>query len=495
MSEKYIIGIDQSTQGTKAIIFSGEGKILGRSDRAHRQIIDERNYVEHDPVEIYNNTVSAVKEVITNAGVNPADIAGVGISNQRETTVAWNRRTGEPVYNAIVWQCARAEQLCRELNRDGFAEKVTDITGLNYSPYYAGPKMSWIIKNVPAARALAEQGDLCFGTIDTWLLFRLSGGTAFRTDYSNASRTMFMDLRKLCWDEEICSKFEIPVNALPEICSSDVCFGMTDLEGFFPQPVPVHAMLGDSHAALFGQGCHEPGMIKATYGTGSSIMLNVGESPAFCEGVASCLAWGRNGKPLYVLEGNVTFSCAVITWLKDDVKLIESAKDSGKLALQANPEDITCLVPAFSGLGAPHWDTEAKASIVFMSRTTGRNEIVRAAEDAVAHQIADVIETMEKNAGIHVSELRVDGGATKDKYLMQFQSDILNCDLLVPDAEELSCIGAAYMAGIAAGVYDEHVFDVIKRERYTPDMTEEKRARKRTLWKKAVASVMNNHAE
>ncbi|MBQ6221052.1 MAG: glycerol kinase GlpK [Solobacterium sp.] len=495
MAERYIIGIDQSTQGTKTILFSDSGEILCRADRPHRQIIDERNYVEHDPVEIYQNTLSAIREIIEKTGINKDEIAGIGISNQRETTVAWNRKTGEPIYNAIVWQCARAEKLCRELNTGGFDEKVTSITGLNYSPYYAGPKMAWIMQNVPEARKLAEEGSLCFGTIDTWLLFKLSGNQSFKTDSSNASRTMFMDLEKLCWDEEICSTFGIPVECLPEIVCSDVNFGLTDLEGYLNIPVPVHAMLGDSHAALFGQGCHEPGMIKATYGTGSSIMMNVGEKPVSCEGIASCVAWGRNGKTLYVLEGNVTFSCAVITWLKDDLKLIDSPKDSGKLAKLANPEDITCLVPAFSGLGAPHWDTEAKGTICFMTRTTGRNEIVRAAEDSVAHQITDVIETMVKNAHVNVSELRVDGGATKDKYLMQFQSDMLQCDLLVPDVEELSCIGAAYMAGLALNVYDESIFNRIKRERYTPAMEDDKRAGKRELWKKAVHSVMTNKAE
>ncbi|MBQ6451006.1 MAG: glycerol kinase GlpK [Solobacterium sp.] len=493
MTEKYIIGIDQSTQGTKVLVFSPEGKILSRCDKPHRQIIDERSYVEHDPEEIFANTLALIKEAAEKAGIDKTKIAGIGISNQRETTVGWNRRTGKPVYNAIVWQCARAEGICRELDTDGFGEKVLKTTGLNYSPYYAGPKMSWIIRNVPEAQELAKTGDLCFGTIDTWLLFKMTG--EFKTDVSNASRTMFMDLNKLCWDEEICTKFGIPVQALPEIVSSDVCFGMTDLCGYLDEKIPVHAMLGDSHAALFGQGCHEPGMIKATYGTGSSIMLNVGEKPAYCDGIASCIAWGRDGKTYYVLEGNVTFSCAVITWLKDDLKLIDSPKDSGKLAALANPEDTTCLVPAFSGLGAPHWDTEAKAAICFMTRTSGRNEIVRAAEDAVAHQIADVIETMGKNAGVKVTELRVDGGATRDKYLMQFQSDMLQCDLLVPDVEELSCIGAAYMAGIAMGVYDEHVFDVISRERYTPKMDPAKKDAKRELWRKAVALVRTNKPE
>lgn len=329
MFRKFIIGIDQSTQGTKVILFDHEGKIVCRADRPHRQIIDDRNFVEHDPMEIYNNTIDAIKEVVEKGGAEKSEIAGVGISNQRETTVAWNRVTGEPIYNAIVWQCARAEGICRELNKDGFDEKVQKITGLNYSPYYAGPKMAWIMKNVPAAKELSDKNELCFGTIDAWLLFKLSGNKEFKTDYSNASRTMFMDLEKLEWDESICSAFGISVKDLPKIESSDIEFGRTDFEGFLDEPIPVHAMLGDSHAALFGQGCHKPGMIKATYGTGSSIMMNVGDSPVRCEGIASCLAWGRNGVPQYVLEGNVTFSCAVITWLKDDLKLIESAKDSG----------------------------------------------------------------------------------------------------------------------------------------------------------------------
>ncbi len=492
MADKYIIGIDQSTQGTKVLLFNSKGEIVNRSDRSHRQIILGNNYVEHDPEEIWNNTVICIKEVIEKADIDKNNVVSIGISNQRETTVAWNRRTGKPVYNAIVWQCARAQQLCQKLNVDGFGEKVTRTTGLNYSPYYAGPKMSWILRNVEDAEELNKQDDLCFGTVDSWLLFKLTEGREFKTDATNASRTMLMDLEKLSWDEEICNRFGLNVNSLPEICSSDACFGQTDLGGYFDKPVYITAMMGDSHAALFGQGCHEPGMIKATYGTGSSIMMNVGEKPVFCDGIASCVGWKRNDKVTYVLEGNVTFSCAVITWLKDDVKLIADARESGKLAKLANPDDITTLVPAFSGLGAPHWDTEAKASICFMTRTTGKNEIVRAAEDSIAHQITDVIETMVNEAGISVAELRVDGGATRDEYLMQFQSDILNSKLLVPDVEELSCIGAAYMAGLAADVFDETVFGNINRSSYEPDMDNETRTAKRTLWKKAVESVRGN---
>ncbi|MBR0474892.1 MAG: glycerol kinase GlpK [Erysipelotrichaceae bacterium] len=487
---KYVIGIDQSTQGTKVLLFDEQGKIIGRTDRPHRQIILSNNYVEHDPEEIWNNTVSCIKEVIEKNGIDKNDVVTIGISNQRETTVAWNKKTGKPVYNAIVWQCARAEELCQKLNVDGFGKKVNEITGLNYSPYYAGPKMSWILNNVSEARALNENGELCFGTIDSWLLFKLTG--EFKTDVSNASRTMLMDLEKLCWSREICNRFGISLDSLPVICASDECFGCTDLEGYFENKVTVSAMMGDSHAALFGQGCHKEGMIKATYGTGSSIMMNVGTKPVMCDGIAACVAWKRNGQIYYVLEGNVTFSCAVITWLKDDLKLIYDAKESGKLAKLANPDDVTVLVPAFSGLGAPHWDTSAKASICFMSRTTGKNEVVRAAEDSIAHQITDVVETMVNNAGVSVTELRVDGGATRDKYLMQFQSDMLNCKLLVPDVEELSCIGAAYMAGLSKGIYEETVFENINRSSYEPQMNEETRTAKRNLWKKAVESVRRN---
>ncbi len=491
MAGQYIIGIDQSTQGTKAIVFGPDGTMIARCDAPHRQIVDERGYVEHDAAEIYANTMQTVKDAVAKAGIRKEEIAAVGISNQRETTVGWNRKTGEPVYNAIVWQCGRAESICRELNRDGFADMVYERTGLQLSPFFSGPKMSWIIRNVPEAAELAARGELCFGTIDAWLLFRLTGGKSFRTDCSNASRTMLMDLKKLSWDSDICSAFGIPAEALPEICPSDSLFGMTDLEGYLDSPVPVHSMLGDSHAALFGQGCHEPGMIKATYGTGSSIMLNVGRDIARCEGIASSVAWGEGGETLYVLEGNINYSCMVITWLKDELGLIDDAKDSGKLAMLANPEDRTCLVPAFSGLGAPHWDSDARATICFMSRTTGRNEIVRAAEDCIAHQIADVVETMAEKSGVEIGELRVDGGATRDRYLMQFQSDILDSTIQVAQVEELSAIGAAYMAGISAGLYDRNtVFSNISRQPYSPDMAPAVRADRRELWKKAVSTVL-----
>ncbi len=491
MAERYIIGIDQSTQGTKAIVYSPEGKMLARADKPHRQIIDNRGYVEHDPMEIYRNTVEVVRNAVASAGIDKDEVAAIGISNQRETVAGWNRETGEPVYNAIVWQCGRAEQICRELDKDGFADRVYQVTGLTLSPFFSGPKAAWIMRNVPEARELAAEGKLCFGTMDAWLLFRLTGGKSFRTDCSNASRYMLMDLEKLEWDRALCEAFGIPADSLPEICYSDSCFGTTDLEGFFSHPVEIHCMMGDSHGALFGQGCHAPGMIKATYGTGSSIMLNVGDTIARCEGIASSVGWGENGKAVYVLEGNINYSCMVITWLKDSLGLLENAKDSGRLAALANPEDTTCLVPAFSGLGAPHWDSDARATICFMSRTTGKNEIVRAAEDGIAHQIADVVGVMSEKSGIEIGELRVDGGATKDKYLMQFQRDMLNSPIQVAEIEELSATGVAYMAGIARGLYDrEKVFANISRSPYYPSMDAETRKAKRELWAKAVATVL-----
>lgn len=491
MREQYIIGIDQSTQGTKALLFNQEGALLARSDRPHRQIIDERNFVEHDPLEIMGNVYQVAREVVEKTGVAKEQVVAIGISNQRETVVAWNRVTGKPVCNAVVWQCARAQAICDGLEKAGCAEKVREITGLNLSPYFAGPKMAWILQNCPEAQEWATAGQLCFGTIDSWLLFNLTNGRCFKTDCSNASRTMLMELENIQWSDELCTMFGIDKACLPEICPSDSLFGMTDLNGWLDTPIPVHSMMGDSHAALYGQGCHERGMIKATYGTGSSIMMNVGEKIARGDGIVSSVGWGENGQVQYVLEGNINYTGAVITWIKDDLGLISSAKESGQLAVQANPADTTYIVPAFSGLGAPYWDADAKAVICGITRTTGKKEIVRAAEDCIAHQIADVVEAMADTSGVAIRELRVDGGPTRDTYLMQFQSDMLDRHIQVPDVEELSGLGAAYMAGIAAGALDRTtVFARIERTTYAPKMDAEEREAKRTGWKAAVAQVL-----
>lgn len=490
MSGAYIISIDQSTQGTKALLFDEEGNLLHRTDLVHRQIINEKGWVSHDPEEIYRNTIRVVKNLMEETGTEPSLIKGVGISNQRETTLVWNRETGEPLTDAIVWQCARASEICARPELMEAEELIRSHTGLRLSPYFPAAKMAWVLENVENAGELAAQHKLCFGTIDTWLLYRLTGGASYKTDYSNASRTQLFNLFSLRWDTEICGLFGIDAEDLPEVCDSDSAFGETDFDGLFEKPLVIHSVLGDSHGALFGQGCLRRGDIKATYGTGSSVMMNIGDEPVLSRhGVVTSLAWGMHGKVQYVLEGNVNYTGAVISWLKDDVRLIDSPGETEILCREARTDDTLYLVPAFTGLGAPYWRSDAKAALTGITRTTGKAEIVRAGVESIAYQITDVVKAMEADAGTAVSALRVDGGPTRNGYLMQFQSDLLDADVLVPQAEELSGIGVAYAAGLAMGIYTEEIFSKAKRRGYTPQMAEEIRTRKYSGWKEAVAGI------
>jgi glycerol kinase len=487
----YIIGIDQSTQGTKAMLFDGQGKIVLRLDRPHRQIIDENGWVEHDPEEIYQNLIRLVRDLMAKSGVSDNEIAAVGISNQRETAMAWDRQTLAPVYNAIVWQCARGAAICERIEKRGMSKSIRQKTGLRLSPYFSAAKLSWIMENVPQVHDRALKGEICVGTMDSYLVHRLTGGKEFRTDYSNASRTQLFNIRTLQWDKELCEIFGIPMACMAEMTDSDGAFGETDFEGVLPCKVPIHGVMGDSHGALFGQGCLKPGMMKATYGTGSSIMMNIGETPIFSDqGVVTSLAWKTNGKVQYVLEGNINYTGAVITWLKDDMHLLENAGESERLAREADPADHAYVVPAFSGLGAPYWRSDAEAAIIGMRRTTGRKEIVKAGLSCIAYQIADVVKLMQKETAIDKVELRVDGGPTRNSWLMQFQSDILNAELRVPEAEELSAIGAAYAAGLSTGVYPEDIFTKTAYKAFHPSMTEERRTRLYQGWQDAVKRVL-----
>lgn len=489
---KYVLGIDQSTQGTKALLFDEEGTLICRTDLPHKQYIDEKGWVEHDPEEIYANTLAVVKNLVEKAGVNKNDLAVLGISNQRETAMVWNRITGKPVYNAVVWQCARGAQICEEIEKDGHADMIRSHTGLQLSPYFSAAKISWVLKNVDGVQELAEKDELCCGTIDSWLVYKLTGGKEFRTDYSNASRTQMFNISELKWDKQVCGLFGIPISALPEVTDSDGEYGTTNFDGYLDHEIPIRGVLGDSHGALFGQGCVEKGMIKSTYGTGSSVMMNIGEKPVFSNRVVTSLAWKLGGEVNYVLEGNINYTGAVITWLKDDLELISSPDETEQLAKESNSADKTYLVPAFTGLGAPYWDSEATGILTGMTRTTKRKEIVRAALDCIAYQITDVIKAMSAESGIDISELRVDGGPTKNKYLMQFQSDIAHVTVQVPSSEELSGIGAAYAAGIAVGIYNkEEVLNKMTRTRFTPQMQSDECVQKYTGWKNAVEQVLN----
>lgn len=489
---EYVLGIDQSTQGTKALLFDGAGSLLGRADLPHRQMIDARGWVEHDPEEIYQNTIDVVKHLVEKTGIDKNDIRVMGISNQRETALVWDRLTGKPVYAAVVWQCARGASICEEIEGLGKADMIRGRTGLQLSPYFSAAKIAWILRNVDGVRERADRGELCCGTIDSWLVYKLTGKKDFRTDYSNASRTQMFHIGKLKWDEEICSLSKIPMSALAEVTDSNGYYGDTDLEGYLDHPIPIHGVLGDSHGALFGQGCLDKGMIKATYGTGSSVMMNIGGSPVYSDRVVTSLAWGMDGKVDYVLEGNINYTGAVITWLKDDLQLIQSPAETQALAEAANPLDETYLVPAFSGLSAPYWDSQARAVIYGMTRTTKRAELVKAALESIVYQITDVMTVMGQESGIPIEALRVDGGPTKNSYLMQFQSDMAQIPVQVPPMEELSGIGAAYAAGLGAGIYQKgQLFGKTERKEYRPAMAKELREKKYTGWNKAVSKVLS----
>lgn len=485
----YILSVDQSTQGTKGLLFDGNGKVLARAHRQHRQMIDHRGWVEHDPKEILRNTILVCRDVIEKAGIPSEKIRAMGISNQRETAAAWNRDTGEPICNAIVWQCARAREICETHKEEG--EEIRLKTGLRLSPYFPAAKFEWIMRYVPEGEKLAEQGKLALGTIDSWLVYSLSQEKNFKTDYSNASRTQLFHLKELCWDRELCRSFGIPENALPEVSMSDSCFGFTDLAGVLKKKIPIMGVIGDSHGALFGQNCLQKGQLKATYGTGSSVMMNLGDQPVMTDsGIVTSLAWGRKQKVQYVLEGNLNYTGAVVRWMKE-VGLIQRERESGELAAKANRQDRTYFIPAFTGLGAPYWDADATGLMTGITRTTGRNEMVKACLESIAYQITDLIDLMRQESGDEIRELRVDGGPTANAYLMQFQSDLSEAVLRIPELEELSAMGAAYLAGISAGIYDEKgIFEHISYREYHPQMGRERVNILKTGWREAIGQVL-----
>lgn len=481
--KKYILGIDQSTSGTKTVLFDAKGEIAGRCDLPHAQKINEKGWVSHDPEEIYSNVLLGVKKLLDATGADSAEIAAVGICNQRETALVWDRKTGKPLQDAIVWQCGRAAEICTKLADR--AEAVLEKTGIPFSPYYSAAKIAWILNHT------AAQGrSLCAGTMDSWLVYKLTGGAVFQTDYSNASRTQLLHVTERKWDEEICCWLDISPELLPRLCDSNGNFGETDFEGLLAVPVPICGVMGDSHGALYAQGCHMPGMVKATYGTGSSVMMNVGEKPVWSKnGLATSLAWSLDGKAEYVLEGNINYTGSVIQWMTNDLQLLPSAKEAGAMARQANPADTTYLVPAFTGLGAPYWNSAVKAMFWGMGRGTGRAELIKAGEESIAYQIADIVNLMKQETAAEIASLRVDGGPTRDSYLMQFQSDILGTALSVPEKEELSVMGAVYAAGIKIGFYPPDIVHRQQRTSYTPRMEQEERSRKYSGWKTAVQTL------
>ena len=491
--DEHILSIDQSTQATKAMLFNRDGELLLRRDAPHRQLVDEKGWLENDPQEIYNNVLRVVPEVLHAADLSGSAVCAVALTNQRETAVAWDRDTGRPIGNAILWHCPRGEKICAELAEQGYGERIREATGTTLSPYFSAAKMAWILRNIPEAQKLADAGRLCLGTMDSWLIFRLTGGREFRTDYSNAARTQLFNIRTLEWDPEVLKAFGIPLHALPQLTASNGDFGSTDFDGLLPHPVPIRAVLGDSNAALYGQGCIEAGMVKATYGTGTSVMMNTGSRSISSRHLTSSIAWGSREDMTYVLEGNINYTGSVITWLRDELQLIRTSEETEQLALAANPDDHTYLVPAFSGMGAPYWNADAHALICGMTRMTGRPEFVKAALESIAYQVADVISVMEQEGSLGIQELRVDGGVTRNDYLMQFQTDILGKPVSISSIAELSALGAAFMAGEALGLYSPVMLLAAGvRRTLTPQMPEEMRTAKYDGWLRALHKVLSN---
>lgn len=490
-----VLAIDQSTQGTKGLLFDENGALIAKAERSHRQIVNDKGWVEHDPEEILRNVYKVCEDVIKRSGFPDVSVSAIGISNQRETSLMWDRLTGKPIYNAIVWQCSRGTEICGRKEISSYTEAISEKTGLRLSPYFPAVKLAWIMENLPEAKELARQNRLCCGTVDTWLVYSLTNGKRFKTDYSNASRTMLFNISKLKWDDELCELFNVPINSLPEVCMSDSDFGVTDINGLLYKSAAVHSVLGDSHGALFGQNCRRPGQIKATYGTGSSVMMNIGTEPKMSEnGLVTSIAWGMSGKIQYAFEGNLNYAGAVITWLKKDVGLIKTDREATEMAYAANPLDRSYFVPAFTGLGAPYWDSRASGILTGISRITGRNEIARACLDCIAYQITDLLNIMEDETGLPITALKTDGGPTESSYLMQFQSDISGVTVQRADLHEISGTGAAYAAGIAAGIYDENkIYVNIMYTEYFSNMNAEVRKNLYSGWKKAVSAALSGN--
>ena len=493
MEKKYILAVDQSTSGTKAILFNHRGERICRCSKDHTQYYPQPGWVEHDAEEIYKNTLNVLHDVLCESGISSGEIDGLAVTNQRETVVVWDKETGRPVSHAVVWQCRRSAEICDRLKKDGLEYSIRDKTGLVLSPYFSASKIQWILDHVEGARQKAEAGKLLFGTMDTWLVWKLTGGYVYATDYSNASRTQLFNIYDLCWDRELFHLFSIPECMAPEVRYSDEIFGYTDLDGMLDRKIPISGVLGDSHAALFGHNCFQKGMAKATYGTGSSVMMNIGTRPIRAvDGLVTSIAWGAFGKVEYALEGDVNFSADTIKWLAEDLELIEDPSAAGPLAASVPGTGGVFFIPAFAGLGAPYWDNEARAAVTGMTRGTKKAHVVRAAEESIAYQVRDIVDRMRKESGMELKELRVDGGASRDNFLMQFQADMLDVPIVRNKISELSAFGSALLAGLAWKVWDSvegveqiHGSDAVFHNKITTD-------RRKILyrgWKEAIARI------
>jgi glycerol kinase len=496
MSKKYILALDQGTTSSRTVLFDDTGKICGISQKETEQIYPKHGWVEQNAVEIYQSQLETMHNVMRDQNIDFKDVLSIGITNQRETTVVWNKKTGEPIYNAIVWQDVRTSKYCKELKADeNLNQYVHFNTGLVIDSYFSATKIKWILDNVPRARAMSENGQLLFGTVDTWLLWNLTKGKVHATDYSNASRTMLYNIKDLEWDQNMLDRLEISSSMLPKVRPSSFHFGDFLFDEYV---IPINGIAGDQQAALFGQACFKKGETKNTYGTGCFLLMNTGKKPKFSSnGLLTTIAWGLDGKVQYALEGSVFIAGAAIQWLRDGLQLIDHAKDSEYFANQVEGDSSVYVVPAFAGLGAPYWDMDARGSIFGLTRDTGKNHLIKATLESLAYRSKDLILAMEEDSGVPLTSLKVDGGACANDYLMQFQADMLNTKVERAEIIESTALGAAYLAGIGVGLWKKE--DILKNRKiqkeFHPAMDEQKRVKMYATWKKAVSRSMDWETE
>ena len=493
MTEKYIMALDQGTTSSRAILFDKKGAIFHSAQQEFTQYFPKSGWVEHNADEIWSSILSVIAGVLSEKNILAEQIEGIGITNQRETTVVWDKHTGNPIYNAIVWQSRQTADICDDLKESGYNDLFRDKTGLLIDAYFSGTKVKWILDNVEGAREKAENGDLLFGTIDTWIIWKLSGGTTHVTDYSNASRTLMYNIHELKWDEELLSILDVPASMLPKVCQSSEIYTHADPEQFFGHAVPIAGIAGDQQAALFGQACFESGMVKNTYGTGCFMLMNTGEKAVKSDnGLLTTIAWGIDGKVEYALEGSIFVAGSAIQWLRDGLRMFRNSSESEMYAARVDSTEGVYVVPAFVGLGTPYWDSDVRGAVFGLTRGTTKEHFVRATLEAVAYQTKDVVDAMESDSGIPLKTLRVDGGAVENNFLMQFQSDLLNVPVERPIINETTALGAAYLAGLAVGFWKDRseIADQWALDRpFEPNMAEEKREELYSGWQKAVKAA------
>ncbi|GED20394.1 glycerol kinase GlpK [Kurthia gibsonii] len=493
MTEKYILALDQGTTSSRAILFDHEGEIFYSHQQEFPQYFPEAGWVEHDPEQIWSSILSCIATVLADKHIEASQIAGIGITNQRETTVVWDRHTGQPIHNAIVWQSRQTAEICEELKEKGHDELFRDKTGLLIDAYFSGTKVKWILDHVEGAREKAENGDLLFGTIDTWLIWKLTDGKVHVTDYSNASRTLMYNIHELKWDEELLDILGVPASMLPEVKASSEVYGVTDAAKFFGSEVPIAGVAGDQQSALFGQTCFEQGMVKNTYGTGCFMLMNTGEKAVKSNnGLLTTIAWGIDGKIHYALEGSIFVAGSAIQWLRDGLRMFRNSSDSEQYAKRVDSTEGVYVVPAFVGLGTPYWDSDVRGSVFGLTRGTTKEHFIRATLESLCYQTNDVLSAMEEDSGIPFKTLRVDGGAVANDFLMQFQADLLDVPVDRPVVKETTALGAAYLAGLAVGFWssmDEIAAHWKLEHKFTPEMEQSRREELYTGWKKAVKAA------